>query len=446
MFPYTYIYTIPAIISNRANLYMESVKTNNNGKLLSNFIALGIVQGTNFLLPLLIMPYVISRIGADGFGVVAIAQVLMIYLSSVSDYGFNLTATRDISLCQNDDAKLAKIFFTVLATRLIITTFLLILLLIAIGIIPVLKQHGVLYLTGFTYVIGQALLVSWFFQGREKMHYITISTLISRLIFVVLVLLFIHKKEDNVFFLFFLGVGNMIAGLFSIFLAIRKFNISFSKPAWTDIKRELKGGWQITISNLSINTYMYSSVFILRIFTNDLIVGYYSIAERIFFAARQVLSVFSQVVYPHICQLTHQGKEAANRFFEKIYLPFLLLILAGSAILFIFSPQIVHIFLATAPALPVLVLRLLSFVPVVVCLNIPAYQLLLVFNQKRSYLFVFGLATIINIVVNILLAKTLGASGTALGVIITEIFITAGLNRQLYKNKLSGYLTRSNNN
>jgi len=137
---------------------MAFIEPHNNGKLFSNFIALGIVQGTNFLLPLLIMPYVISKIGADGFGVVAVAQVLMIYLSSISDYGFNLTATRDISLCKNDDAKLAKIFFTVLATRLIITSFLLILLFIAIVLVPVLKQQGVLYLTGFTYVIGQALL------------------------------------------------------------------------------------------------------------------------------------------------------------------------------------------------------------------------------------------------------------------------------------------------
>jgi len=198
---------------------MAFIKPHNNGKLFSNFIALGIVQGTNFLLPLLIMPYVISKIGADGFGVVAVAQVLMIYLSSISDYGFNLTATRDISLCKNDDAKLAKIFFTVLATRLIITSFLLILLFIAIVLVPVLKQQGVLYLTGFTYVIGQALLVSWFFQGREKMHYITLSTLISRLVFVILVLLFMHRKEDSSFFLLFLGAGNIIAGLFSDMLS-----------------------------------------------------------------------------------------------------------------------------------------------------------------------------------------------------------------------------------
>ena len=145
---------------------------------------------------------------------------------------------------------------------------------------------------GFTYVLGQSMLVSWFFQGKEKMHYITISTLIARLIFVLLVLLFIHRKEDGIYFLFFLGTGNIIAGIISIVLAVRFFKIRFINPQWTDIIWELKEGWQITLSNLSINTYLYSGIFILRVFTNDTIVGFYSIAERIFFAVRQVLASF----------------------------------------------------------------------------------------------------------------------------------------------------------
>jgi polysaccharide transporter, PST family len=417
---------------------------NYNNKLFSNFVALSIVQGTNFLLPLLVMPYVISRTGADGFGAIAVAQVFMIYLATISDYGFNLTATRDIALYKDDHVRISKIFFTVLATRLVISAFLLILVFIAILFIPVFKDHFILYSLGFTYVIGQSLLVSWFFQGREKMNYITISTLISRLIFVTLVLFFIHRKEDGAYFLFFLGTGNIIAGLFSIFFAIRIFKLKYSNPAWVDIIYELKEGWQITISNLSINTYLYSGVFILRIFTNDMIVGYYSIAERIFFAVRQVLGVFSQVIYPHICQLSQKSKEGVNVFLKKVYLPFLLLILAGCGILFILSPQVVHIFLKGAPTLPVLLLRMLSFVPVIVCLNIPAYQLLLAFDRKKSYLVILGSATVINIIANILLVKGLGATGTALSIIITELFITAGLNQQLYKNNLAAYIKPGN--
>jgi PST family polysaccharide transporter len=417
---------------------------NYNRKLFSNFIALGIVQGTNFLLPLIVMPYVIKKVGADGFGVIAVAQVVMIYLSAISDYGFNLTATRDIAIHRNDRLKISKIFFTVLASKLIIGAILLILLLIAFAFVRVLREHFILYTLGFMYVIGQSLFVNWFFQGKEKMHYITISTLISRLVFVALVFIFINQKEDGIYFLFFLGVGNTIAGLISIFLAIHIFKMKFISPALADIMHEFKEGWQITISNLSINTYMYAGIFILRIFTNDTIVGYYSIAERIFFAARQVLSVFSQAVYPHICLVSQQSKAATNAFFKRVYLPFLLLIITGCSTLFIFSAQVVNIFIKADPELPVLLLKMLSFVPVIVCLNIPAYQLLLAFNRKKSYLKILGLATVINIAANILLANSLGATGTVLSIIITELLITAGLNRELYKNNLTGFVMPEN--
>ncbi|MDB5199352.1 MAG: flippase [Chitinophagaceae bacterium] len=398
------------------------------------------VQGINLLLPLLVMPLVITTIGADGFGIVVIAQVLMIYLSSVSDYGFNLTATRDIALYKQDNQRVSKFFFTVLASKLLITALLFLLLMVLALLTPVFGHNAQLYILGFTYVIGQSLFVNWFFQGVEKMHFITISTFIARLIFVILVLFFIRHKEDGYLFLFFYGIGNMVAGIFSICIAVHIFKLKFFRPHWADIIHEIKDGWQITISNLCINTYLYSNVFILRIFTNDLTVGYYSIAEKIFFTVRQVLSLFSQVVYPHICQLSHKNKDEVNIFLKQIYLPFLLMVIAGCSLLFTLSPEIIHVFLKDTSTLPVSLLRLLSFVPVIVCLNIPAYQLLIAFNRKKSYLSILGAGTIINIACNILFVNIWGATGTAISIIITELFITVGLNWKLSNNNLTGYI------
>ena len=307
--------------------------------------------------------------------------------------------------------------------------------------IPALQQHFILYVLGFTFVIGQCLSVNWFFLGIEKMHFITIGSLFSRLIFVVLLFVFMQKKEDDIFFLLFLGIGNMIAATASIFIAIALLKLKFFRPLWVDIIDEFKKGWQITVSILSLNTYLFCGIFILRFFTNDLVVGYYSIAVRIFFAARQVLAVFSEAVYPHICQLILQGKESSKIFFKKVYFPVLIATFLGCIVLFIFSPQVIYIFIKEKPALPVLLLRMLSFVPVIVCLNIPAYQLLLAFDRKKSYLRIFGFATVINIAANILMVNEWGATGTVLSIILTELFITAGLNRELYKNKLSGFIS-----
>lgn len=398
------------------------------------------MQGINFLVPLLVMPYVISRVGADGFGAIAVAQVLMIYLAAISDYGFNISATKDIALYKGDHQKLSKIFFTVLASRLFITIVLMVILFAMVFFTPLFKHHAALYTFGFTYVVGQALFVNWFFQGLEKMHYITGCTLLSRLIFVVLVFMFIRQQGDEFLFLFFLGIGNIFAGLLSVFIAISVSKLAIIFPSRKDILYEIKEGWQITVSNLSINTYLYSSVFILRIFTNDLVVGYYSIAERIFFAVRQVLAVFSQVIYPQICQFSQKGKEAGRIFFRQVYTPFFLATITGCALLFVFSPWVIHLFIKDGSTLPVSLLRLLCIVPIIVCLNIPAYQLLLAFGPKKSYLKVFSIATIINIIVNIVLVNVWGATGTVCSIIITELFITIGLNVELYKNKLAEFI------
>ena len=55
--------------------------------LFSNFAALSIIQGANFVLPVIVMPFVIRRIGADRFGVVSVAQAFVVPMGVVSTDG-----------------------------------------------------------------------------------------------------------------------------------------------------------------------------------------------------------------------------------------------------------------------------------------------------------------------------------------------------------------------
>jgi PST family polysaccharide transporter len=410
-------------------------------RIFSNFMALGILQGTNFLLPVLVMPFVINRIGADGYGIVAVAQVVLLIFCTVSDYGFNLTATRALALHRDDAAKNARLFFTVLAAKMVICAVLFAVLLLLVTLVPFFKQHFQLYLFGFTWVLGQSLLVSWFFQGVEKMKYITIYTLLARLLFVALVFAFIRQRSDHRFFILFMGVGSLVAGVSSIFQAIRLCKLPVIRPLWSDIVHELKEGWPVMLSNISINTFLSINVFILRLFTNDLVAGYYSVAEKIFLATRQVPVMFSQVIYPPLCQLLQKGKKATRPFFKSVYIPFLLLVLLGGVLLFSFSSFIVSFFLGANSGNAVLLLRLFCLGPVIVCLHVPASQLLMAANHKKSYLRVLSWGTVLNVICNLLLVQVWGSLGTTISVLLTELFITAGFNREMYRNKLAGYLS-----
>jgi PST family polysaccharide transporter len=289
----------------------------------------------------------------------------------------------------------------------------------------------------FAFVVGQSLLINWFFLGLERMHFITFATLIGRILFAVLVFTFVRNKEDDFLFLLFLGIGNIVAGLASIAVAFRIYKLQFMKPSKEDITRELQEGWQITLSHLSNSTCNYANIFILGLFVSDLAVGYYSIAERIFFTIKQAFVVFSQAVYPKVCQLVEDGKDKAISFLKQVYLPFFLLVILGCIVLFIFSSPILYFFMGDEYRNAVFYLRVFSVIAVIVCLNIPGTLMLLATNQKKSYLKVYVFAIVLNILLNSILARFFEATGTVITIFITEFFITMGLTGALYRNAVA---------
>jgi PST family polysaccharide transporter len=406
-----------------------------NTRLVYNFFSLGFVQVINSALHLLVIPYVIFTIGTAGYGVISIAQVVMIYLATFVDFGFNQTATRTISVNRDDREKVSNIFFRVLFTKMILCVIAFVLLLFLVQIIPVFRSHQLLYIMAFVFVVGQAMLMNWFFQGIEKMWFIVLTTLIGRILFVILVFLFIENKGDDFLFLFFMGIGNMLAGFIGIAIVLRTYRFKISIPGRAEILDELKEGWHFTVTNLSMNTCQYANILVLRFFTNDLIVGYFSIAERIYLALKQGLVIFSQSVYPGVCLLVQNGKEQLAAFFKRVYIPFLVFVISCGILLIVFAHQVLYFFSGKEAIHSVFILRMMCIVLVIVCLNIPSTLTLLAMNEKKGYFKIYALGGILSIFSNIVLANYFQTNGTIMAIFISEIFITAGV---IYENRKAG--------
>jgi polysaccharide transporter, PST family len=393
-----------------------------------NFAALSILQGTNFLIPLIIMPYLTIKIGVDGFGLVSFIQAAMVFFTSFTDYGFNVTATREVAINKTDNKKLSEIYSTVMSTKLLLTSISALVLIALIYFIPDLKHNKLAYLFGFSAVIGQVLLPIWFFQGIQEMKYISYLNLAAKIIFTVLIFIFINTPDDFGLVLLFLGLGNIVSGLFGLLWIKNKYNIRYFIPQVSDIKKELYEGWSVFISNFSIVTYLNSNIFILGLFANNSIVGYYSIAEKIITAMRQPLVVFSQAIYPRICELATDSHKKIKNFYRQLFIPFISIFLMASVFVFIFSPEIVNILSkAEDNESSIIILKLLCFVPFIVGLNIPAYQTLLAYKHHKNCSIILTSGSLLNIILNFILAPKFLTYGTAASVIITEIFITIGL-------------------
>ncbi|MBK6938321.1 MAG: oligosaccharide flippase family protein [Chitinophagaceae bacterium] len=389
-----------------------------------NFFSLGVVQVINSLLQLVVIPFVISRIGIVQFGVIAVAQVVVNYLATFTDYHFNQSSTKTVSLNVADTDLLSSLFSKVYIIKSLLITVALIVLLLLYFLLPFVRENFVLYILAYVYVIGYALQPIWFLQGVEKMQWIAAASLASRIIFVVLILLFINNSGDSWQYLFFMGMGLFFSGVTSIFFVYKKFNLSWRWPALNEILIEIKAGWHITASNISMNIMQYGNLFILRIFTNDFTAGYFSVAERVFFTMKYALSIFSQAVFPGVCRAASQSKRVLFRFFKKFFTPFFALVIVGCTLVWVIAPQVLSFFINDANPESIFILRMLCIILPVICLNLPPALVLLAYEKNKTYAAVFTAGLLVNILANVILSSAFESVGTVRAIFITELFIT----------------------
>ena len=400
-----------------------------------NFIFLGISQLANFILPLLIMPLLISKVGSIGFGKIQFSYTFLLLLGFIVDFSHNITAPRDIAITGFKNRNIHGLVNRILTTRIFILLLVFMTLLALILFVPKFKGEYLMHLLGSTVFIGFALQTNWFYQGLEQMSFIAYANIIGKTATILLIITFINVNHDYVYVPFCFGIGNVISSLILLYIMKKRFKIKIRLIKIALILNEIRSEFPVFISNISIITYMNASTIFLGFYISDTSLGYYSIAERIMMASRQVLGVFSQVLYPRICKTILIGKKEVMHFMMKVYLPFITLVIAGCVILYFMSPTLIWIVSGKEIPESIKFLKMLSIVPLIVALNIPAYQLLMAYDIKNGYAYIMIIGAILFIISCPIFINYYEANGAVITIIMIETLLTFSLYCSLYLNK-----------
>ncbi|WP_143308044.1 oligosaccharide flippase family protein [Chitinophaga vietnamensis] len=413
--------------------------------LVKNYMYLSMYQVINFLAPILIIPHIVKVLGIAKYGAVVFAYAFVTYFAIFTDYGFNLSATRDISINRDNKDTINRIFNRVLQSKLLLFFIALLAFTGIVWAIPSFRKEFWLYYCSFPLVLSQTLLPIWFFQGIEDMRFIAMLNAISKLCFVALIFILIHSPEQYVLVNLLQGAGGLVSCVICFFLVVKKYNITYVRIPLKEIAQEIKEGTALFISGFAVNVYVNSNTFILGMFVDRTILGYYGIAEKVVLAVKQLLIVFSQVVYPYMCKITVESYDKTRQFLKTVFIPFTYLVIGCCLCIFFFSDLIVlYALKARNPELSNM-LKLFSFLPVIVLFDIPAYQVLLAYNLRKAYSTILVSGCVLNILLNFVLAYYFKAWGTVVSVLVTELYITVGLNMLLqFKYPQFALLKRTN--
>lgn len=278
----------------------EKIKKEDKKSLLSNFLSLSVLQALNMLLPLFTLPYLVRVLGIENFGLINVAVANIMYFNILVSFGFELSATREISLHQNNPEKLSEIFSSVMIIKFFLALISFIVLTIVILSINIFSQHAWLYFITFGIVIGNLLFPSWFFQGMERMKYITYINVIVKIGFTLLIFAVVKTKDDYIYVPLFNTLGAIIGGIYSLWLVFKIFNIKIIFPNFNIILKQVKESYQFFLSRVANNGSRYLATTIIGLYFGNILVGYYSTVEKLFYAFMSLAGIVSQTIFPYM--------------------------------------------------------------------------------------------------------------------------------------------------
>ena len=141
---------------------------------MANFSYLSILQVFTILFPLLTYPYLLRVIGLELYGVIVFAQSIIIYISLVINFGFNMSSAKDVAIHKEDKEKLSRIVSTTYISKFILWVICGVGYLVVIKTFDFFREYYWVYYLSYLLTFNELLLPTWFFQGIEKMKFITI--------------------------------------------------------------------------------------------------------------------------------------------------------------------------------------------------------------------------------------------------------------------------------
>lgn len=342
--------------------YISKISGSKDGKvLIANFGYLTLLQIASYLFPLITMPYLARVIGAEGFGKIAFASAIIMWFQTVTDWGFNYTATRDVARNREDAEAVSKIFSTVFWARcmLMIASFLILSVLIIC--ISAFRENAGIILITFLLLPGHIMFPDWFFQAMERMKYITIFNIIIRTFFLACVFIFIKAPSDYIFQPLFISVGYLLCGLLSMYYITQKWGYKLQPVKTGDIWAMMKRSTNIFINNIMPNFYNSFSVMLLGTVGGNVATGILDAGSKFVNLSQQFMNILSRTFFPFLSRRIEK-----HRLYAHINI---LCAVAISLLLYGLSPWLIHTFFTAEFEGAVSVLRIMAVSVIFLSLN-----------------------------------------------------------------------------
>ncbi|POZ19609.1 flippase [Lelliottia aquatilis] len=394
--------------------------------ILKNIFSMFSIQGVNYLIPLITVPYLVRTLGLDGFGTYSIILAVIQYLVILTDYGFNLSASRQIALNVENKKRVSQIFCAIIFCKLIIAIISFLILLLVVLNTAQYKDNIWLFINGMGIVLGTSFFPVWLFQGYERMHWIAISNLIAKVLGLVLIFALVHNKDDIDLAIMVQSYTGLIAATFAFSKARLGGFIYFLIPTFSEIKEQLKQGWSIFLSTFFVSMYTTSIPLILGFNAGAEAVGIYNAADKLKQALQGIIGPVSQAIYPRSNRLIAESISRGVIFVKRISLFLCGFMVFGSTVSYFLAERIINLAFGVGHAESAEVLKVLVWIPSIVAVaNMLGVQIMLPLGLSKSFGLTYVLIGSFGLPLMFIASYYGSYLGVAYAAVLIEVIITS---------------------
>ena len=305
-------------------------------KVLSNTMSLYIMNIAKLIFPLLTLPYLTRVLSVDCYGIVSYEKALMTYMQLFVDFGFILSATKDIVKVQKNTEKIGEILTHTMLAKILLGLIALSITLLCATVIPILRENFVFTILMFIPVFLTIFLADFFFQGIEQMHILTIRFVIMRSLSTILTFILVKNDAD----LYSVAILDIISTFVSVIITwkqIKKLNVKLHFQNFSCVIKQLKESSVYFLSNMASTAFSALNTMLIGLFCSTTDIAFWSVAMQIVSAVQALYTPITNGIYPEMI------KTKNFRLITKIVCLITPLIFIGCCIIYFFGDYILLI-------------------------------------------------------------------------------------------------------
>lgn len=388
-----------------------------------NFAMNIILTMSSMIFPLITFRYVSRILMPVGTGKVSFATSLVSYFVMFAQLGLPTYGIRACAIVRDNRDELTRTVHELLTINLAMCFVSYIAFALMLALVPSLHAEKKLYIIVSLSILFNSIGMEWLYKGLEKYTYITVRSIVFKLIALVAMFVLIHKKSDYVTY-----------GAITIFAAsasnILNFIHSHKYVNWKPVgnyhfKKHFKAALVFFAMSCATTIYTHLDTVMLGFISGSENVGYYDAAVKIKTVLVSVVTSLGAVLLPRASYYVQQNNMDEFRKISYKALNFVFLFAVPLMVYFIlYAKQ--GIYFLSGPAYSKSILPMQIIMPTLLFIgitNILGIQILVPLGKEKTVLISEIAGAVVNLIINTLLIPKYAAVGAAIGTVIAEFVV-----------------------